>query len=89
MENPFKKMESNSNFFIDQMNAAQNLFAGFIKYNNDFMIPYLTSTANFSKAEVSRLDKNSHGEQWDAYVDLLKFNLGRIQQKIRSTFWYD
>jgi len=75
MENLFKKLESNSNFFIDQMNAAQNLFAGFVKYNNDFIIPYLTSTAYFNKAELSKLDKDSPGEQWDAYADLLKFNL--------------
>jgi len=32
MENLLKKMESDSNFFIDQMNAAHNLFAGFVKY---------------------------------------------------------
>lgn len=75
MENLFKEMESNSKFFMDRMEAAQNLFAGFVKYNNDFIIPYLTSTAYFSKAELSKLAKDSLGEQWDAYADLLKFNL--------------
>ncbi len=75
MENLFKKIESHSNFFIDQMNASQNLFEGFVKYNNDFVIPYLTSTAYFSKAEMSKLTKDSYGEQWDAYVNLLKFNI--------------
>ncbi len=75
MEDLFKKMELNSNFFIDQMNAAQNLFTGFLKYNNDFIIPYLISTAYFSEAELSKLDNDSLGEQWDAYADLLKFNL--------------
>lgn len=75
MENLFKEMEKNSNFFMDRMEASQNLFAGFVKYNNDFIIPYLTSTAYFSQAELSKLDKDSLGEQWDAYAGLLKFNL--------------
>ena len=43
MEDLLKKMESNASFFIDQMNAAQNLFAGFVKYNNEFITPYLVS----------------------------------------------
>ena len=80
MENLFKKIESNSNFFIGQLNAAQNLFAGFVKYNNDFIIPYLTSTAYFSRAELSKLDKDSPGKQWDAYADLLKFNLDLLSR---------
>jgi len=75
MENLLKKIEENSNFFIEQMNAAQNLFAGFVKYNNDFVLPYLISTAYFSKAELSKFNVDSPGEHWDAYVDLLKFNL--------------
>ncbi len=75
MENLFKKIESNSNFFIDQMNAAQNLFAGFVTYNNNFIIPYMISTEYFRKAEVSKLDTDSPGELWSAYVDLLKFNI--------------
>ncbi len=75
MEPLFQKMESSTNFLIDQLNATQNLFSGFVRYNNDFLIPYLISTAYFSKAELSKLDKNSLGEQWDAYVELLKFNL--------------
>ena len=75
METLLKIIEDNSNFFIEQMNAAQNLFAGFARYNNDFILPYLISTAYFSKAELSKLNMDSPGEQWNAYVDLLKFNL--------------
>ncbi|SMD10557.1 hypothetical protein SAMN02746065_1357 [Desulfocicer vacuolatum DSM 3385] len=78
MENLFKKIENDSKFFIEQMIAAQNLFAGFARYNNDFILPYLISTAYFSKAELSKLNMESPGEQWNAYVDLLKFNLNLL-----------
>ncbi|MFH2059450.1 MAG: metal transporter [Pseudomonadota bacterium] len=75
MESSFKKLESSSNFFIDQFVAAQNLFSGFEKYNNDFMAPYLTSIACFGQAELSKMDKSSFCEQWESYVELLKFNM--------------
>lgn len=85
MENLFKKAEPNSHFFIDQMNAAMNLCEGFVRYNSNFVIPYLISTAYFSKAEMSQLEKKSHGEQWDAYVDLLKFNLGLLDRYLSGS----
>lgn len=85
MENLPKKNESNPSFFFDQMNAAQNLFSGLIKYNNEFLIPYLISTAYFSTAELSRLDKDSLGEQWDDYVRLLKFNMDLFGRSLCSS----
>jgi len=81
MENLFKKMESNSNLFIDQMNAVQNLFAGFLPYNNNFIIPYLISTEYFRKAEMSKWNKDSHRDLWGAYMDLFKLNIELFGQR--------
>ncbi len=75
MEDLFEKMEASSSLLLDQMEAIQNMLAGFSKYNMDFLIPYLISTAYFSQAELSKLKQNSPVEQWGAYMELLNFNI--------------
>ena len=85
MKDLLQTIEDNSLFFIEQMNAAQNLFTGFGKYNNDFILPYLISTAYFSKAELSESNMDSPGEDWEAYGELLKFNLELLSKSFSGS----
>jgi len=61
--------------FFGYLNAANNLFAGISRYNNDFFIPWLTATFYFSSVELSTHHKESPLEQWHAYMKLLEFNM--------------
>lgn len=72
---PCSDMFSCSDIFIDNINAANNLLLCITKYNNDFFIPWLTSTFYFRDAELSGAQKDSPIEQWNAYMKLLEFNM--------------
>ncbi|MFO7751447.1 MAG: metal transporter [Desulfobacteraceae bacterium] len=58
----------------DQFNAAQSFFTGVLKYNNEFLLPFLTATGYFTNVELSRAMKGPDLEQFDSYMDLLEFN---------------
>ena len=72
---PQLEMEKQCNFLMDQMHATQNLCVGFAKYSLDFVTPYLTSIEYFSKAELSKISKSSLEDQWESYINLLRFNI--------------
>lgn len=66
---------SSPEIFLEHLNATNNLLSGITKYNNDFFIPWLTSTFYFSNAELSGVHKDSPSEQWNGYMKLLEFNM--------------
>lgn len=44
---------------VNQINSAGNYAAGFSKYLNDFMVPYLLATNYFSNAETEKIAKTT------------------------------
>jgi len=61
--------------FLGYLNAVNNLLSGITRYNNDFFIPWLTSTFYFSTVELSTNHNESPLEQLNAYMKLLGFNI--------------
>ncbi len=59
----------------NQIKATQTYCAGFTKYTNQFLIPYLISTHYFSNIEKDRLVTESPFDSFQQYMDLLEFNL--------------
>lgn len=59
----------------NHISATQNYYAGFIKYLNDFMTPYLLSTNYFSEAEQSKILTASPLDSFQSYMDILDFNI--------------
>lgn len=57
-----------------QIEAVQNFWAGFSRYANEFMIPYLLSTQYFVRAEQDRLGSKSPWESFLSYMELAEFN---------------
>jgi hypothetical protein len=57
-----------------QMGAAQNFWAGFSRYANEFMIPYLLSTRYLAQAETERLVAVPPWESARSYMELAEFN---------------
>lgn len=75
METLVRNMASQSSLFADQCSTAQELFQGLSKYNNEFLLPLLTSTNYFSNVEIARWFCNSPMESFTAYMGLLEFNM--------------
>jgi len=65
---------------VDQFNATQNFFTGFLKYNNEFLLPFLTATGYFTNVELSRAMKEPDLECFDSYMDLLEFNVDLLSR---------
>lgn len=61
--------------FANQMSAAQYYWAGYSKYLNEFMIPFMLSVNYFNGVEQLRLMKANPSESFQAYMDLMGFNL--------------
>ncbi len=68
-------MVSCSRKFTDHIDAFQNLIAGLIRYNNEFVTPFLVAGIYFSNAEASAFLKDSPADRIASYSDLLEFNL--------------
>lgn len=68
-------LSSRSDMFLEYINAYNNLLSGITKYNNEFFIPWLTSTLYFSGVELSRTHKETPLENWSAYMKLFEFNM--------------
>ena len=58
----------------NQANAAGNYAAGFSKYLNDFMTPYLLAVNYFSNSEKEKIGKTSLLEGLESYAGLMQFN---------------
>ncbi len=75
MNNLFEDMVSYPSRVAGQIETAQNLLAGFFRYNNEFLIPFLNASLYFSDAETSAIFKNSPADNLQSYTDLFAFNL--------------
>jgi hypothetical protein len=69
------KMMSHVHVVANHLTAMQNYCAGYTKYLNDFMIPFLISTNYFNRVEKDKLLVTSPFESLQSYMDLLSFNL--------------
>ncbi|AOY57338.1 hypothetical protein [Desulfococcus multivorans] len=69
------KMMSHVNAAANHLTAMQNYFTGYARYLNEFMIPFLISTHYFRQVEQEKLLMSSPFEAFQAYMDLLSFNL--------------
>jgi hypothetical protein len=69
------RMMSHVHVVANHLTAMQNYCAGYTKYLNDFMIPFLVSTNYFSRVEQDKLLMTSPLETFQSYMDLLSFNL--------------
>lgn len=58
----------------NQFNAAQSFFAGFLKYNNEFLLPFLTASGYFTNVELLRAMEEPAMERLNSYMGLLEFN---------------
>jgi len=70
-----QKMWSPVHAVANQLAAIQNYCAGYSKYLNEFMIPYMLSTNYFSGVEQTRLLTTSPVKSFESYMELLSFNL--------------
>lgn len=61
--------------FSTQVQTVQSCYAGFTKYLNEFMIPYLLATNYFSEVEQKKILSASPLESLNSYMELLDFNL--------------
>ena len=59
---------------VDQFVAMQNCFAGFTKYVNEFMVPYLISTNYFGMAEQEKISESSPMDSMLSHLELMEFN---------------
>ena len=59
----------------NQVNFAQNCCAGFSKYLNEFMIPYLVSVNYFADVEKGKFLTASPWDNFQSYMELMEFNL--------------
>ena len=58
----------------NQAHSAGNYVAGFSRYMNNFMTPYLLATNYFSRAEVEKFISTSPLEGMQSYAGLMQFN---------------
>jgi polyphosphate kinase len=66
------RMMSHVHVVANHLTAMQNYCAGYTKYLNDFMIPFLVSTNYFSRVEQDKLLMTSPLETFQSYMDLLR-----------------
>ena len=76
-----KGLETITNTF----ELLQNYCAGFSKYANEFTIPYLLATIYFNGVEQKRLLDKSPLESFQAYMDLLEFNMNIFSRGFQSS----
>lgn len=69
------KMMTHVNVVANHLTAMQNYCAGYAKYLNEFMLPFLISTNYFRQVEQDKLLLTSPFETFRSYMDLLAFNL--------------
>lgn len=86
LEDCNQKMAAGAKFLVDNISAAKNFFAGFLKYNNDFLIPFLLSSGYFTNAELSKTMKDFPGESFNEYMDLLEFNIDLLSRYFSGSF---
>ena len=58
----------------DQANTAGNYVAGFSKYLNEFMTPYLLAANYFSNTEMKKIPETNPVEGIKSYAGLMNFN---------------
>jgi hypothetical protein len=58
----------------NQAHSAGNYVAGFSRYMNNFMTPYLLATSYFSRAEMEKFISTSPLEGMQSYAGLMQFN---------------
>jgi hypothetical protein len=63
-----------SPIYKDQLKITKNLVAGFSKYSNEFLFPFLMATYYFSNVELKKFLGNSPVDRFNAYMDLFEFN---------------
>ncbi len=80
MDTFVRNMTSQSSLWADQVSTLQELFQGLSKYNNDFLMPLLISTNYFSNVEITRLLCKSPMESYNAYMELLEFNMDLLSR---------
>ena len=76
-----KGLETITNTF----ELLQNYCTGFSKYANEFTIPYLLATIYFNGVEQKRLLDKSPLENFQAYMDLLEFNMNIFSRGFQSS----
>ncbi len=74
MEELSEKVLSPVETMTKQMNTTQNYWAGFAKYLNEFMIPYLLASSYWNNVEQSRVLTTSPLETFKSYMELMEFN---------------
>lgn len=74
-EEMFEKFMTPAQAFANNLHAAQNYCAGFTKYLNDFLTPFIVSTNYFNEVERYRLVNCSPLENYLSYLGLMTFNL--------------
>ena len=71
----FEKMMSPLQVTANQLTAIQNYYAGYTKYLNEFLIPYMISTHYFRDVEQCRVLTSTPWENLQSYLELMAFNL--------------
>ncbi len=69
----------------NQITGTQNYCAGYAKYLNNFLIPFIISTGYFKDAEMARSFQEPPLETLQAHMDLMTFNLDLVEQNFRAS----
>ena len=82
---PSHKILSYLEMMTDQAEAPRDCLAGFSKYVNEFLIPYVISINYFSSVEQTRLLNATPVENSKSYMDLLDFNMDLFTRHFTSS----
>ena len=69
----------------DQVNAINHTVAGFSKYVNDFLLPFVVSTQYFRNVESERMITTSPWDSFQSYLELLEFNYDLSSRNFQAT----
>jgi hypothetical protein len=81
-ENISERQVSLIKAIYDQAQTAQNYWAGFSKYINDFMIPSMLATKYIGDVEKLRLLTTSPLTSLEAYMTLWQFNMDLVNKSL-------
>jgi hypothetical protein len=85
LEDVSDKMLSPIETFSYQVQATQNCYAGFTKYLNEFLVPYLIATNYFNTIEQDRLLSTSPLDSIQSYAELMEFNMDLMNRYMIGT----
>jgi hypothetical protein len=80
-----EQTEKGWEFLSHLVNTPQNIIAGFSKYANDFIIPFMLATNYFAEVERRRILKSSPMEVFQAYMELFQLNFDLFKRGTKSS----